>query len=67
MSECDHKMTISLVLKVQFTQFFFNMCGTRRDIFKTTSSNLHLTWRPPVINELNFFRKQVQKMPWQVR
>ena len=33
MNEYDHKITISLDLMVQFTQF---MCGTRRGIFKKT-------------------------------
>ena len=42
-------MIISLDLMVQFTQEGASS--------KTTSSNAHLTWRPPVTKKLIFFQK----------
>ena len=51
MSKYDHKMTISLDLTVQFTQFFLICVEQERASFKTTSNYAHLTWRPPVIKK----------------
>ena len=47
--------------------FFFLICVEQEGAsFKTTSSYVYFTWRPPVTKKFIFFKKWVRKMPGRV-